>query len=90
MDSDSVEAADLISEFVFDRWPDVVPINAVLIFEGLGANNQRGLYALTNSDITPWTLEGMLSLIGSDNRVAWEDQNWATAVTDFDLPDDDE
>lgn len=86
----TVEAADLISEFVFDRWPDVVPINAVLIFEGLGNNNQRGLYALTNSDIMPWTLDGMLSLIRSDNRIAWEEQNWITATPDSDVPDDDE
>lgn len=90
MDGEQINASDLISEFVYDRWPDVVPINAILVFEGLGVNNQRGLYALTNSDITPWTVEGMLSLIRSDNRVAWEEQNWITAVPDSDLPDDDE
>jgi len=90
VDGEQINASDLISEFVYDRWPDVVPINAILVFEGLGVNNQRGLYALTNSDITPWTVEGMLSLIRSDNRVAWEEQNWITAVPDSDLPDDDE
>lgn len=90
MEGEQINASDLISEFVYDRWPDVVPINAILVFEGLGVNNQRGLYALTNSDITPWTVEGMLSLIRSDNRVAWEEQNWITAVPDSDLPDDDE
>ena len=85
--SDSIEAADLISEFVYDRWPDVVPINAVIIFEGLGANNQRGLYALSNTDIAPWTLEGMLSLVRQDNRMAWEDQAYGIPVDDDDIPD---
>lgn len=87
MDREHINASDLISEFVYDRWPDVVPINAILIFEGLGANNQRGLYALSNTDIAPWNVEGMMSLVRRDNLIAWEDQSYGFPVDDDEVPE---
>lgn len=71
-----IEAAELVSDAVYERWPDIVPINVVIIMDALSPTNQRSLYVLNNTDCPPWSLEGMLSLVKADVRSAWEEQGW--------------
>jgi hypothetical protein len=83
-----ISAAELISESIFERWPDVVPINVVIIMDALSASNQRSLYVLNNTDCTPWVLQGMLNLVQADVRSAWESEAWR--IEDIDLSEDDD
>lgn len=87
-DANDIEAAELVSNAVYDRWPDIVPVNVVLIMDALSPANQRSLYVLNNTDCPPWVLQGMLSLVKADVRSAWEEQGWQ--VDDMTLDGDDE
>jgi len=75
-----VSAAELVSDKVFDRWPDIIPVNVVLIMDALSPTNQRSLFVLNNTDCPPWVLQGMLSLVQADVRSAWELEGWQTDV----------
>ena len=86
-DEPDISAAELISDAIFDRWPDVVPVNVIVIMDALSPSNQRSLYVLNNTDCPPWVLQGMLSLVQADVRTAWEEQ--AYQITEADLEGDD-
>lgn len=77
-----ISAAELVSEAIFDRWPDIIPVNVVVIMDALTTDNQRAMFALNNTDCPPWVLQGMLSLISKDVEQSWQDQAWQT--NDFD------
>lgn len=87
-DAPDVSAAELISDAIYDRWPDVVPVNVVIIMDALSPSNQRSLYVLNNTDCPPWVLQGMLNLVQADNRSAWEAEGYR--VEDIDLEGDDD
>lgn len=86
---EDISAGELISEAVFDRWPDVVPMNVVVIMDALTAANQRAMYVLNNTDCPPWVLQGMLSLVQADVRNAWEEQGWQVDGIELEGEDDD-
>lgn len=81
-DVPDVSAAELVSEAIFDRWPDIIPVNVVVIMDALTSNNERAMFAMNNTDCPPWVLQGMLNLISKDVEQSWQDQAWQT--TDFD------
>ena len=85
-----ISAAELISESVYERWPDIVPVNVVIIMDALSATNQRSLFVLNNTDCPPWVLQGMLNLVQADVRSAWENEGWTVNELSFDEDADDE
>lgn len=85
-----ISAAELISDAVYQRWPEVVPMNVVIIMDALSASNQRSLYVLNNTDCPPWVLQGMLNLVQADVRSAWENEGWAVNEVLFDEDSDDD
>lgn len=89
-DSPDISAAELISDAIFERWPDVVPVNVVIIMDALSASNQRSLYVLNNTDCPPWVLQGMLSLVQADVRSAWESEAWRIEDVELEGDEDEE
>lgn len=87
---EEISSQELISKAVYDRWPDIVPMNVVLVIDALAPNNQRSLFVLNNTDCPPWVLQGMLSLVQADVRSAWEEQGWQTGELSFDDDSDDD
>lgn len=87
-DIPEVTAAELVSDAIFDRWPDIIPVNVVVIMDALTSNNQRAMFALNNTDCPPWVLQGMLSLIGKDVEQSWMDQAWQ--IDEFEDDDQEE
>lgn len=85
-----ISAAELISDSVFERWPDIVPVNVVIIMDALSATNQRSLYVLNNTDCPPWVLQGMMNLVQADVRSAWENEGWTVNELSFDEDADDD
>jgi len=85
-----ISAAELISDSVFERWPDIVPVNVVIIMDALSATNQRSLYVLNNTDCPPWVLQGMMNLVQADVRSAWENEGWTVNELSFDEDSDDD
>lgn len=85
-DVPDVSAAELVSDAIFDRWPDIIPVNVVVIMDALTSDNQRAMFAMNNTDCPPWVLQGMLNLISKDVEQSWMDQDWQ--ITEFE--DDDE
>ncbi len=83
-----ISAAELVSDQVYERWPDIVPVNVVLIMDALSATNQRSLFVLNNTDCPPWVLHGMLNLVQADVRSAWEAEGWQTDVSLLEDDDD--
>lgn len=81
-DPPDITAAELVSESIFDRWPDIIPVNVVVIMDALTSNNERAMFAMNNTDCPPWVLQGMLNLISKDVEQSWQDQAWQTS--DFD------
>lgn len=67
-----ISASDLIPDMMYDRWPDLIPINAVIIVDAMNQSSDRSMYVLNNGDCPPWVLQGMLNLVQADVRSAWE------------------
>lgn len=87
-DIPDVTAAELVSDAIFDRWPDIIPVNVVVIMDALTSNNERAMFAMNNTDCPPWVLQGMLSLIQKDVEQSWQDQAWQTSEFEDDDSDD--
>lgn len=87
-DIPDVTAAELVSDAIFDRWPDIIPVNVVVIMDALTSNNERAMFAMNNTDCPPWVLQGMLNLIQKDVEQSWQDQAWQTSEFEDDDSDD--
>lgn len=83
-----ISAAELVSEAIFDRWPNIIPVNVMVIMDALTENNQRAMFALNNTDCPPWVLQGMLSLITKDVERTWQEQDWQTSDFDGDIEEE--
>ena len=70
-DNRKPSAQELVPDFISQLYPEMIPLNVIVIVEALSVEHQRGLYAFANDDATPWTVEGMLSLVRNDNMFAW-------------------
>lgn len=87
-DIPDVSAAELVSEAIFDRWPDIIPVNVIVIMDALTTDNQRAMFAMNNTDCPPWVLQGMLTLIQKDVEQTWVEQDWQ--ITEFEDEDEEE
>lgn len=85
---DYIEANDLISEAVKERWPDIVPVHALLLVDAYTPDGKRMMYVLSDSDCPAWTLHGMLALVQTDVQSLWQSSEYEPEV-EWDSEDDD-
>jgi len=80
VDYEPVEAADLWSEAIFDRWPDTVPIHGITILDAIRPDGHRAVHVAHDTDAPIWVLVGLLRCVIADLETRW-------VITDYNESD---